>query len=54
MKAEPWVTLDPHSTVSITGTRLPLANDLSLLPLPFFDPSEYGRGVAGGLWRATR
>jgi cellulose synthase (UDP-forming) len=35
----PWVTLDPHSTVSLTGTRLPLANDLSLLPLPFFDPS---------------
>ena len=35
----PWVTLDPHSTVEMTGTRLPLANDLSLLPLPFFDPS---------------
>lgn len=35
----PWVTLDPHSTVSISGTRLPLANDLSLLPLPFFDSS---------------
>ncbi len=34
-----WVTLDPQSTISITGTRLPLANDLSLLPLPFFDPS---------------
>lgn len=34
-----WVTLDPRSTVSISGTRLPLANDLSLLPLPFFDPS---------------
>ena len=38
-KRGPWVTLDPQSTVSITGTRLPLANDLSLLPLPFFDPS---------------
>ena len=35
----PRVTLDPHSTVSLSGTRLPLANDLSLLPLPFFDPS---------------
>ena len=34
-----WVTLDPRSTISITGTRLPLANDLALLPLPFFDPS---------------
>jgi len=38
-KRGPWVTLDPQSTVSITGTRLPLRNDLSLLPLPFFDPS---------------
>jgi len=38
-KRGPWVTLDPHSTVSISGTRLPLANDLSLLPLPFFDSS---------------
>ena len=35
----PWVTLDPESTVNMSGTRLPLANDLSLLPLPFFDPS---------------
>ncbi len=35
----PWVTLDPHSTVILSGTRLLLANDLSLLPLPFFDPS---------------
>ena len=33
------VTLDPSSTVDLSGTRLPLANDLSLLPLPFFDPS---------------
>jgi cellulose synthase (UDP-forming) len=38
-KRGPWVTLDPRSTVSISGTRLPLANDLALLPLPFFDPS---------------
>lgn len=38
-KREAWVTLDPISTITITGTRLPLANDLSLLPLPFFDPS---------------
>ena len=35
----PWVILGPHSTITITGTRLPLANDLSLLPLPFFDSS---------------
>jgi cellulose synthase (UDP-forming) len=38
-KSTPWVTLDPRSTVNLGGTRLPLANDLSLLPLPFFDPS---------------
>jgi cellulose synthase (UDP-forming) len=37
--AEPWVTLSPASTLSLDGTRLPLANDLSLLPLPFFDPA---------------
>jgi cellulose synthase (UDP-forming) len=38
-KPAPWVIVDPRSTVSLSGTRLPLANDLSLLPLPFFDPS---------------
>jgi cellulose synthase (UDP-forming) len=38
-KPTPWVTLDPRGTVNLSGTRLPLANDLSLLPLPFFDPS---------------
>lgn len=38
-KPEPRVILDPHSTIIISGTRLPLANDLSLLPLPFFDSS---------------
>jgi cellulose synthase (UDP-forming) len=38
-KPTPWVTLDPRSSVNLSGTRLPLANDLSLLPLPFFDPS---------------
>ena len=38
-KRVPWVTLNPASTVDTTGTRLPLANDLSLLPLPFFDPT---------------
>jgi cellulose synthase (UDP-forming) len=38
-KPAPWVIVDPHSTISLSGTRLPLANDLSLLPLPFFDPS---------------
>lgn len=33
----PWVTIDPDSGILIDGTRLPLRNDLSLLPLPFFD-----------------
>jgi cellulose synthase (UDP-forming) len=36
----PWVTIDLASRLRIGGTRLPLANDLSLLPLPFFDPSS--------------
>jgi cellulose synthase (UDP-forming) len=31
--------LDPQSTASVSGTRLPLANDLSLLPLPFVNSS---------------
>jgi cellulose synthase (UDP-forming) len=36
----PWVTLDPAGTLVLDGTRLPIANDLSLLPLPFFDPAR--------------
>lgn len=36
---KPWVVLDPASTVTLEGTSLPIANDLSLLPLPFFDPA---------------
>jgi cellulose synthase (UDP-forming) len=35
----PWVSMNPHSTVILSGTRLPLTNDLALLPLPFFEPS---------------
>ncbi|HEV2326098.1 MAG TPA: UDP-forming cellulose synthase catalytic subunit [Terracidiphilus sp.] len=38
-KGTPWVVLDPASTVTLDGTRLPIGNDLSLLPLPFFDPA---------------
>jgi cellulose synthase (UDP-forming) len=34
-----WVTLQPDSSLHVSGTRLPLANDLSLLPVPFLDPS---------------
>jgi len=32
-----WVTIDAHSQLVFTGTKLPLPNDLALLPLPFFD-----------------
>ena len=35
----PGVTINPSSAIKVDGTRLPLANDLSLLPLPFFDPA---------------
>lgn len=38
----PWVVLNPSSSISVSGTRLPIGNDLSLLPLPFYDPA--GRG----------
>lgn len=33
----PWVTIRSSSRLSLSGMRLPLANDLSLLPIPFFD-----------------
>jgi cellulose synthase (UDP-forming) len=33
-----WLRIDPATAVQITGTRMPLANDLRLLPVPFFDP----------------
>jgi cellulose synthase (UDP-forming) len=32
-----WVTIDAHSPVTFTGTKLALPNDLALLPIPFFD-----------------
>lgn len=38
-KGQSWVFLDPASTIDLSGTRLALKNDLSLLPLPFFDPA---------------
>ena len=37
LKHEPAVILDSASTVELSGTKLPMGNDLSLLPLPFFD-----------------
>jgi cellulose synthase (UDP-forming) len=36
---EPWITIDPSSTLNLRGAKLALANDLSLLPAPFFDRS---------------
>lgn len=36
---DPWITIEPESVLSLRGTKLPLANDLALLPLPFFDPA---------------
>jgi cellulose synthase (UDP-forming) len=36
---DPWVKISGSSPLSFSGTKLPLANDLSLLPIPFFDPA---------------
>src|SRR5947199_8571669 len=33
----PWITINPNSVLSLSGTRLALANDLALLPVPLFD-----------------
>src|SRR5262249_11006897 len=32
-----WATIGPASTLRIRGSRLPLANDVALLPIPFID-----------------
>ena len=32
-----WSHVDPSSTIELAGSLLPLQNDLSLLPLPFYD-----------------
>jgi cellulose synthase (UDP-forming) len=37
-----WVTIDAHSRIDFTGTKLALPNDLALLPIPFFDPAGQG------------
>jgi hypothetical protein len=36
----PWMTVGARSAVDITAGRLPLANDLAILPLPFFDERD--------------
>jgi cellulose synthase (UDP-forming) len=33
----PWITFNLASSLEVSGTLLPLANDLNLLPAPFFD-----------------
>lgn len=35
----PWILIDLRSTLVISGSRLPLPNDLSQLPIPFLDPT---------------
>jgi cellulose synthase (UDP-forming) len=37
----PWITISATSAFSLSGTKLPLANDLALLPVPFFDPAGH-------------
>ena len=32
-----WSEVDVHSTIEFVGSQLPLANNLNLLPLPFYD-----------------
>jgi hypothetical protein len=36
----PWMTIGSASAVDIAADRLPLANDLAILPLPFFDDRD--------------
>ncbi|HEY5209382.1 MAG TPA: cellulose biosynthesis cyclic di-GMP-binding regulatory protein BcsB [Stellaceae bacterium] len=36
----PWMSVSPRSAMDITTDRLPLANDLAVLPLPFFDERD--------------
>jgi cellulose synthase (UDP-forming) len=37
--ASPWATIGLGTGLSLNGTRLPISNDLRLLPQPFFDRS---------------
>ncbi|MGH6980583.1 MAG: cellulose biosynthesis cyclic di-GMP-binding regulatory protein BcsB, partial [Stellaceae bacterium] len=36
----PWMSISPRSEMDFTAGRLPLANDLAVLPLPFFDDRD--------------
>lgn len=38
-----WAQVSPQSVLELTTRRLPLRNDLALLPAPFFDPRDNGR-----------
>jgi Bacterial cellulose synthase subunit len=39
-EAKPWLTIAAASAVDFTADHLPLANNLALLPLPFFDSRD--------------
>lgn len=38
-----WAQIDPATTLQVTGSRMAMANDLGLLPLPFFDGDGTGQ-----------
>ncbi|MHB8301239.1 MAG: UDP-forming cellulose synthase catalytic subunit [Acidobacteriaceae bacterium] len=38
-----WAQIDPETTLDVAGSRLAMANDLDLLPLPFFDRNAGSR-----------
>jgi cellulose synthase catalytic subunit (UDP-forming) len=38
-----WSRIDSSSTIELTGSRLPQANDLSALPAPFVEPASNSR-----------
>src|SRR4030095_212674 len=40
----PAIAIDARSTLAIGGSKLPLPNDLSLLPIPFVDPTGQRSG----------
>jgi hypothetical protein len=42
-RAQLWAEIGTASTLAMTVERLPIANDLALLPAPFFDPRDNRR-----------
>ncbi len=35
-----WIRIEPASSIFLSSTRLPIADDLAILPRPFVDPSD--------------